>query len=108
HTAHPDSTGGAEDQHLLVGRNVAVGVHHAARRTIGAGQTHGLLVTNRSWNADKLMGPQPAIFGEPAMYRLPGQSALDPVDRITSNTSPYAPPGHPRTKRGDLPGSAEP
>src|SRR5438477_6122128 len=91
HAANPDSAGGAEDQYLLIGRNMAVGVHHAARRTVGAGQTRGLLVTDRSWNADKLMSAQPAIFGEPAMYRLARQSALDSVYRITEDTVADAP-----------------
>ena len=70
---------------------MTVGVHHAARRTVGAGQTRGLLVTDRSWNADKLMSAQPAIFGEPAMYRLARQSALDSVYRITEDTVADAP-----------------
>src|ERR1051326_6217204 len=60
YTAHPDSAGGAENHYLFIGRNTAVGMHHAARRTVGAGQTRGLLVADRIWNADKLMAAQPA------------------------------------------------
>jgi hypothetical protein len=37
HAAHADAAGGAQDQHFLARRDVALGNHHASGGAVGAG-----------------------------------------------------------------------
>src|SRR6516164_7732333 len=54
------------------------------------------------------MRAQAAIFGKPAMHRLAGQPALDPVDRIAEHAVADLPAGNTGTGYSDLPGDSEP